>query len=168
MGAVCRSFRLNNKCRGYLKRNRKSRTNISENKLHCSRLPSSPPRTTFFNFCFWNGGGGKIKFRLKTNPELRKLLKKKPDLFVYGESETPSSVGLSINGYACYLHKSKLNTIDNYRRGLAIFYLNKYKHLLTRVYSSKTYDIVWMRLNIARKPLFFCFFIPLAPIIRFQ
>ena len=64
---------------------------------------SSPPRkTTFFKFCWWNGGG-KIKCRLKTNPELRNFLKIKPDLFAYGESETPSCLGLSVNGYSCYV-----------------------------------------------------------------
>ena len=110
-------------------------TNVPSNGL------SSPPRkTTFFKFCWWNGGG-KIKCRLKTNPELRNFLNSKPDLFAYGESETPSPLGLSVNGYACYVHKSKLTVIDNYRRGLAIFYLKKYQFLLTKVYSSKTYDL---------------------------
>ena len=119
--------------------------------------PSGPDKTTFFKFCWWNGGG-KIKLRLNTNPVLRKFLAQKPDIFVYGEAGTPSSLGLSINGYASYLHKSKLKTVGNYRRGLAIFYLTKYRFLLTKVYSSKTYDIVWFRLNSPFKPLFFCFF----------
>ena len=124
---------------------------------HSNGLPSPPHRTTFFKFCWWNGGG-KIKFRLKSNPALRNFLKIKPDIFAYGESETPSPLGLGVNGYACYVHKSKLSVIDNYRRGLAIFYLIKYQFLLTKVYSSKIYDIVWMRLNISDEPLFFCFF----------
>ena len=133
---------------------------------HRNSLTSSPRRTKLFKFCWWNGGG-KIIFRLRSNPELRNFLKNKPDLFVYGESETPSPVGLSVNGYACYLHKSKLNIVGNHRRGLAIFYLNKYKFLLTKVYTSKTFDIVWLRLNIARKHLFFCFFIHPVPTILF-
>ena len=83
---------------------------------------------------------------------------KKPDIFVYGESCTSSSLGLSINGYTSYLHKAKLNVDGNYRRGLAIFYLKKYRFLLTKVYSSKIYDIVWIRLSDPVKPLFFCFF----------
>ena len=119
--------------------------------------PSVPHRTTFFKFCWWNGGG-KIKFRLKHNLQLRKFLERKPDLFAYGEAETPSPAGLSVNGYACYLHKSKLGNVGNYRRGLAIFYLKKYRFLLTKAYSSKTYDIFWIRLNTPYEPLFFCFF----------
>ena len=116
-----------------------------------------PNKSTFFKICWWNGGGN-IKLRLNSNPELRKFLSLKPDLFVYGESCTPSTQGLSINGYACYLHKAKLNVAGNYRRGLAIFYLEKYCFLLTKVYSSKRYDIVWIRLNFPKRPMFFCFF----------
>ena len=98
--------------------------------------------------------------RLKTNPELEKLLLKKPDVFVYGEAETSSPLNLSIDGYVCYLHKSKLEVGDNYRRGLAIFYLAKYRFLFTTVYSSKEYDIVWMRLKTDFNPVFFCFSMP--------
>ena len=56
--------------------------------------PASPNKTSFFKFCWWNGGG-KIKLRFKTNPELRKFLSHKPDIFGYGETGTPSSLGLS-------------------------------------------------------------------------
>ena len=115
--------------------------------------PSLPDKSTFFKICWWNGGGN-IKLRLKTNPELRKFLALKPDIFVYGESCTPSPQGLNINGYASYLHKAKLNVAGNHRRGLAIFYLHKYRFLLTKVYSSKSYDIVWIRLNFPKRPLF--------------
>ena len=134
--------------------------------MHSNGLSSPPQRTTFFKFCWWNGGG-KIQFRLKSNPELRNFLKIEPDIFAYGESETPSPLGLGVNGYACYVHKSKLNVIGNYRRGIVIFYLMKYQFLLTKVYSSKTYDIVWMRLNISHEPLLFCFFIHLGPTILY-
>ena len=40
---------------------------------------------------------------------------------------------------------------------MAIFYQSQYRFVLTKVYSSNTYDIVWMRLNTAYEPLFFCF-----------
>ena len=118
---------------------------------------SLPDKSTFFKISWWNGGGN-IKLRLTTNPEVRKFLSKKPDIFVYGECCTPSSQSLSINGYAIYLHKSQLNVAGNHRRGLAIFYLNKYRFLLTKVYSSRTFDIVWIRLNFPERPLFLCFF----------
>ena len=65
---------------------------------------------------------------------------------------------MSIKGYVLYLHKSKLNITGNYRRGLAIFYRSKHRFHITKVYSSKKYDIVWMRFDTPQEPLFFCFF----------
>ena len=127
--------------------------NLNANAL-CS---PSRNKNTFFRFCWWNGGG-KIRSRLHNNPELRKLLNSKPDIFVYGESETPSPIELSIKGYVLYLYKSKLNITGNYRRGLAIFYRSKHRFHITKVYSSKKYDIVWMRFDTPQEPLFFCFF----------
>ena len=121
-------------------------------------VPSPHPcKSTFFKICWWNGGGN-IKQRLNTNPELRKFLSKKPDIFVYGETCSPSSLGLSINGYSLYLHKAKLNVEGNYRRGLAVFYRSNYRFLLTKVYSSNIYDIVWFRFSSFKELLHFCFF----------
>ena len=96
--------------------------------------------------------------RLNTNPLLIKLLATKPDVFVYGEAEAPSPLNLSINGYICYLHKSKIELKNNFRRGLAIFYHTKHRFHLTKEYSSNKYDIVWMRLKTARENKYFCFF----------
>ena len=56
-----------------------------------------PNKALFFRFCWWNGGG-KIRSRLKTNPLLGKLLLKEPDVFIYGEAETPSPSNLNVNG----------------------------------------------------------------------
>ena len=114
--------------------------------------------STFFRFCWWNGGG-KIRKRLRTNPELHKLLAKSPDVFVYGEAQTPSSENLSISGYICYLHKSKLSSPNNHRRGLSIFYRKKFRFLFTKVYASRQYDIVWMRLVTAIENIHLCFFL---------
>ena len=125
--------------------------NSTSNNLLCgdkanTNGPSYTKQKVFFRFCWWNGGG-KIRTRLKTNPELARLLAKKPDVFVYGEAETPSPHNLNIENYDCYLHKSKLESSDSHRRGLAIFYRTKYRFLLSKVYSSRKYDIVWMRLK---------------------
>ena len=96
---------------------------------------------------------------MKSSPELEKFLESKPDVFFdYGESETPSPLNLSIQGYVCYLHRSELNISGNYRRGLAIFYRSSSRFLSTKLYASRKYDIVWMRLNTLLEPLFFCFF----------
>ena len=115
-----------------------------------------PNKALFFRFCWWNGGG-KIRSRLKTNPLLGKLLLKEPDVFIYGEAETPSPSNLNVNGYICHLHESRLNIEGNYRRGLAIFYLKKYRYVFNPVYSCRKYDIVWMRLKSAEIS-HFCFF----------
>lgn len=96
--------------------------------------------------------------RLKTNPELRKLLKTKPDMFVYGEAETPSTQNLYIDGYCCYLHKSKLEIDGNLRRGLALFYRTKYRFLISIEYTSQKYDIVWIKLKTTGETVYFCFF----------
>ena len=80
------------------------------------------------------------------------------DIFVYGETCTHPSLGLSINGYVSYVHKAKLYVVGNYRRGLAIFYLKKYCFLLKKVSSSDNYDIVWIRFSTPNEPVYFCFF----------
>ena len=67
---------------------------------------------------YWWNVGGKIRTRIKTNPELKRIIEKSPDIFVYGEAETPSSYNLNISGYICYLHRSKLNEANNFRRGI--------------------------------------------------
>ena len=99
-----------------------------------------------FNVCWWNGGGGIIK-RLKFNPGLRDFLDKKPDLFTYGESQISRSSGLFLDGYKFILHRSFLKVKNNYRRGIVIFYLEKYHHQIAKVYASKKYDIVWIQLK---------------------
>ena len=81
-----------------------STTKIRQNPLHAkfpkylsktglSNVPSGPDKTCIFRFSWWNGGG-RIRMRMQTNPELRKLLQTNPDIFAYGEAETPSSQNL--------------------------------------------------------------------------
>ena len=130
---------------------------IIPHKVETRNVTSVPRKPLFFRFTWWNGGG-KIRMRLATNPVLKKLLDTKPDVFVYGEAETPSPHKLLIRGFMCYLHKSKLAVESNYRRGLAIFYRTKYRFIFTKVYASRKYDIVWMRLKTTSYTLFFCFF----------
>ena len=63
-----------------------------------------------------------------------------------------------IDGYICYLHKAKLSSPNNHRRGLAIFYRKKYRFLFTKAYASNLYDIVWVRLATETENIHFCFF----------
>ena len=131
-------------------------------------LNNSPAsKTTFFRVCWWNGGG-KIRTRLRVNPELKKLLNTNPDVFTYGEAETPSPKNLDIENYICYLHSSKIDSTANFRRGLAIFYLEKYRYSFTKVYACRKYDIVWMRLKTACEIIHFCFFMHQVPITPFR
>ena len=41
--------------------------------------PSYTKQKVFFRFCWWNGGG-KIRMRLRSNPEVLNLLNTKPDV----------------------------------------------------------------------------------------
>ena len=95
--------------------------------------------------CWWNGGGA-VRKRLSVNPGLGGLLKSYPDIFVYGEAELSNTRGLLLPGYRFIFHRSYLRDKDKYRRGMVIFYKTKYHHLISKVYSSKIFDIVWIRL----------------------
>ena len=57
-----------------------------------------------------------------------------------------------------YLHKAKLSSPNNHRRGLSIFYRKKFRFLITKVYASRQYDIVWVRLVTAIENIHLCFF----------
>ena len=107
---------------------------------------------------FWNGGG-KLKSRLESNPVLQKLINdNKPDIFTYGEAQINSPGNLNLDGYSCYLHQTKPTSVDNFRRGLAIFYLKKHKFRLSKSYAAAKYDIVWLRLQDFDETVHFCFF----------
>ena len=86
------------------------------------------------------------------------LINRKPDIFIYGEAQATSSHGLKLDGYLCYLHKSKPLSVNNVRRGIAIFYLENLKFKLSKAYASNNFDIVWMRLETGHKAVHFCFF----------
>ena len=109
-----------------------------------------------FEVFWWNGGGGLLK-RLKVNPVLRNVLDNQPEIFVYGESELSKSSGLFLEGYKFIIHRSYLKLTDNYRRGMVIFFLEKYQHKISKVYASKKFDIVWLRLKLERGEVYFCF-----------
>ena len=95
---------------------------------------------------WWNGGGALVK-RLRVNPVLKSLLsKEKVDIFCYGEALISSYNGKLLNGFECYLHRAHLHQKGNYRRGLAIFFQEKYKFLFSKVYACRKFDIVWMKL----------------------
>ena len=79
-------------------------------------------------------------------------------MFIYGEAETSSPSKLNFDGYFCHLHESRLNRAGNFRCGLAIFYLKKYRYMLSLAHSCRKYDIVWMRLQTAYEIIHFCFF----------
>ena len=79
-------------------------------------------------------------------------------MFIYGEAETSSPSKLNFEGYICHFHESRLNIEGNFRRGLAIFYLKRYRYRLNLAHSCRKYDIVWMRLRTASEIIHFCFF----------
>ena len=82
----------------------------------------------------------------------------KPDIFVYGEAQITTSQDIKLDGYTYFIHRSKSTIVDNFRRGLAVFFLEKHKYKLTKVYASKNYDIIWLRMENSDEPVYFCFF----------
>ena len=92
---------------------------------------------------WWNGGGRLIP-RIGVNPELKKYLATKPDVFVYGETLVyKHTKRVKITGYKVIVQTAKKT---NHRRGIAVFYKEKYSHVLTKDKASKKFDILWIRM----------------------
>ena len=53
------------------------------------------------------------------------------------------------------LHTAKRNGL---RRGLAVYYKEKYANIITREKSSKRFDILWIRMKSPQEENVFCFF----------
>ena len=48
-------------------------------------------------------------------------------MFIYGEAQVTSPSNLNLDGYVFYLHKSKPSSVDNFRRGMVIFYHKEHR-----------------------------------------
>ena len=118
---------------------------------------TSDPAVVLFKV-LWCNGGGNLRCRISTNPVLLNLIKEKPDIFAYGESQTASPLDLKLDGYLYYLHPSKPLSTDKLRRGIAIFFKEEYKFRLSKCYSCRNYDIVWMGLQTSSETVYFCIF----------
>ena len=103
---------------------------------------------------YWNGGGC-MAARLSVNPELQSLLRTEPDIFVYSEALVYTQPKMKLPGYHTFIHTAQRNTC---RRGMAIFYLQKYRYFITKDHASKKYDIVWLKLKNERGTTVFCYF----------
>ena len=90
--------------------------------------------------------------------ELSDFLKRKPDIFVYGEAGSPTKRGLFLTGYKILLHRAQTVKRSSFRRGLAIFYLEKHSEIVSRGYVSDKFDIFWIRLSKPGLKVFYCFF----------
>ena len=80
------------------------------------------------------------------------------DIFCYGEAQVVNLNSKLIEGFECYLHRAHLNKNAYHRRGLAIFFREKYRFLFCKVYACDKFDIVWMRLVLGSKKVYLCFF----------
>ena len=104
----------------------------------------------------WWNGGGKLVPRTKANPELQKFLATKPDIFAYGEAlVTKITKEIKINGYKAIVHKAQK---EGKRRGIVVYYNSKHTHSISKEASSKTYDIVWIRMTTRKEERIFGFF----------
>ena len=63
------------------------------------------------------------------------------DIFACGEAGTSTKRGIFLPGYSVILHKAKIEEKDSYRRGLAIFYLEKYNQIISQAKVNVTFDI---------------------------
>ena len=130
-----------------------NQSNYSKRNARCKSLFNHRN----FYVGWWNGGGC-IRKRILLNKSLSKFLESKPDVFVYGEAGTSSKQRLILPGYSIMLHRAKIEETSSFRRGLAIFYLEKYSQIISRACVSKKYDIFWIRLDSPKLPVFFCFY----------
>ena len=108
---------------------------------------------------YWNGGGC-MSSRLNTNPELKSLLATtNPDVFVYAESMVYSTSKHSLknvlNGYDCFHHTAVKGTC---RRGISVFFLEKYRWIMAKTQVSTKYDILWVKMENTTDSSVFCFF----------
>ena len=110
-----------------------------------------------FRVCWWNGGGA-IRERISVNPNLSLLFESKPDIFAYGEAQASNTRGLFLSGYRFLFHRSYLKDRLKNRRGLVVFYRKKYHNYISKVYASRNFDIIWIRLVTGSVPVYFCFF----------
>ena len=104
----------------------------------------------------WWNGGGKLVPRIKANPELQKFLATQPDIFAYGEAQvTTRTKEMKINGYTTILLRAQK---EGRRRGIVIYYKNKYSQVITKVACSKKFDIIWLRMKTKREERIIGFF----------
>ena len=90
------------------------------------------------------------------NPVLLQFLETKPDIFVYGEALIyKRAKELKIVGYETIVHKAQNEGV---RRGIVVFYREKYSSVITKARSSKKFDIVWLRMKTEQEERILCFF----------
>ena len=105
-----------------------------------------------FRVSWWNGGG-KMMSRITVNPELKQFLDTKPDIFVYGEAQVVRiTKEMSLEGYNTIIHKAGKK---GPRRGMVIFYKKSLAQVITKLSSSKKYDILWLRMNSSQEESLF-------------
>ena len=110
--------------------------NEAENKNEGSRRKGNE-----ITISWWNGGGALIS-RVKVNPVLMQFLDKKPDIFAYGEAQIYKYTNeINIRGYRTIVHTAQTK---GKRRGIVIYYRKKYENVITKTYSSKKFDIIWL------------------------
>ena len=95
--------------------------------------------------------------RLNVNPKLKSLLATtKPDIFAYAESmvhtNSKQSLQTLLPGYDCFHH---IAVKDSCRRGISVFFLEKYRWITAKIQVSQKYDILWIKMENAQHQLVF-------------
>ena len=104
----------------------------------------------------WWNGGGKLIQRVTVNPVLKEFLNEKPDIFAYGESLIfRSTKELKLDGYKTIVHRAQ---IKGMRRGIVIYFKEKFANIITKEHTSNKYDIIWLRMKNSQDECIFAFF----------
>ena len=97
-----------------------------------------------------------MRARLASNPALHTLLETQPAIFVYGEAlEYKHTNTPKIPGYNLILHTAKKETN---RRGIAVYFKEELRSVISKDSSSASYDILWIRWKTTKQERIICFF----------
>ena len=102
-------------------------------KANQGKITDSNEKSRNFVVMFWNGGG-KLLYRIRTNPELNNLINRGPDIFAYAEALIYKQTKSPLPHYDLIVHTAKKNTL---RRGLAIFCSQNYRYNMRKAHESR-------------------------------
>ena len=100
--------------------------------------------------------GWKNSIKSQSESSAGTVIKKKPDLFAYGEALIYTrKKEINIRGYRAVIHTAEKKGI---RRGIVVYYREMLEEVITIEHKSKKYDIIWLRMKTKKEESLFVFF----------